>query len=183
MPNHVKTVIKFRHLKKKDMEFIANTIARPLTEKDKMYLSTEDSYHIDFNKIIPQPKTEESCSEQYLDPSVSHAMVLEDRPWFNWYKWNCEHWGVKWNAYDGYSTSTKSTLTFVFSTAWSLAEPIVNKLTGLGYDFEVKFADECLGSNCGWITYDAKTNTITEAYEHEASVNPYLWAKRLWDNY
>ena len=36
MPNHVKTVIKFRNLKKKeDFDFIINAIARPLTERDR----------------------------------------------------------------------------------------------------------------------------------------------------
>lgn len=183
MPNHVKTVIKFKNLKERDIEFITNTIARPLTPKDKMFLEGTDSYHIDFNKIIPQPRCEEDCPEQYIDPSVSHAMELEDRPWFNWYKWNCANWGVKWNAYDGYSTHTTNSITFVFNTAWSLADPIVNKLTGLGYDFEVRFADECLGSNCGKITFNASTGEQKLLMEDEVAKDSRAWASRIWDRY
>lgn len=184
MPNHVRTTIKFRNLKKKDdFEFILRMIARPLEPDDLLYRPDYEGYHIDFDKIIPQPRTKEECPERYLRTEFSGVEEEVDRPWFDWYKWNCDNWGTKWGAYDGCTEMGKSYILFCFSTAWSLAVPIVNKLTVLGYDFEVKFADEDLGANCGWITYDAKTNTMQRAYEYEAFVNPRKWAQKFWDRY
>ena len=48
MPNHVRNVLTFRKLKPKEIDFIIDTIAVP----------HEDTYIIDFDKIIPEPKTE-----------------------------------------------------------------------------------------------------------------------------
>jgi hypothetical protein len=49
----------------------------------------EDAF--DYNRLIPQP------SDLYREP-VS-AEDIEKNP-HNWYTWNNENWGVKWNASD-----------------------------------------------------------------------------------
>lgn len=70
MPNHVKTVIKFRNLKKKeDFDFIINAIARPLTERDCMFTPDHEDWMIDFNKIIPEPETIDECPAIHIRPS------------------------------------------------------------------------------------------------------------------
>lgn len=70
MANHVKTVIKFRNLKKKeDFDFIINAIARPLVKRDTMFTPDHDDWTIDFNKIIPEPETIEECPEKHIRPS------------------------------------------------------------------------------------------------------------------
>lgn len=76
----------------------------------------------------------------------------------------------------------KSYIKFVFSTAWSLAEPVIGKLALLGYDIEVLFADEDLGNNCGKLEYDAKSNEWTYTQDYELP-NAYKFAKSLWDRY
>lgn len=81
-----------------------------------------------------------------------------------WYDWNNENWGTKWNAYsqpkDGFDSDS---VEFTFETAWShplhLIEVLSKKLPNV--TFEVKFADEDTGSNCG--TYTIKDGLVTNA--------------------
>jgi hypothetical protein len=60
----------------------------------------------------------------------------------NWYDWNCDNWGTKWDACDTevVEGETKTTLTYTFDTAWSIPEPIframVVKFPTLDFDFE-----------------------------------------------
>ena len=72
-----------------------------------------------------------------------------------WYDWSNDHWGTKWNAYgqpeSGFSDEETR---FEFQTAWAhpfeLIAHISKKLPQVR--FEVRFADEDLGSNCGTYT-------------------------------
>lgn len=82
----------------------------------------------------------------------------------------------------GYTERGKSYIKFIFSTAWSLAEPVINKLALLGYDIEVLFADENWGNNCGKLEYDAKSNEWTYTQEHELT-DAHRFAKNLWEKY
>lgn len=184
MPNHVRTVIKFKNLKKKDdFDFILRMIARPLASGDDMFTPDHEDWVIDFNKIIPEPQTIEECPRDCIRTEMSHVEADEDRPWFDWYRWRINHWDTKWGAYDGYTKRGKSYLAFVFSTAWSISLPIINRLTVLGYDFEVLYADEDLGCNCGKITYKTGDSEITHLCEHEAFKDTRGFAERLWDKY
>ena len=87
MPNHIRNVLKFKHLKEKDIEFIIKTIATDIEDAD-IFKDGRKIYTIDFNKIIPEPKTEAECPDRYKMNKDSHAAELEDRPWFNWYDWH-----------------------------------------------------------------------------------------------
>ena len=53
--------------------------------------------------------------------------------------------------------------------------PIYEKLRDLGLDFEVKYADEDLGHNCGKFMY-INGETIEEDKEGN-----YYWARNLWN--
>lgn len=172
MPNHVKNVLKFKNLKVEDIDLILNTICT----KDE-----ENTYHIDFDKIIPEPKIESECPEDCLMPEHSCIAKYEDRPWFDWFTWRNKYWGTKWDAYESYSVISDDNLTLVFNTAWSAPIPIINELSLLGYDFELRYADEDLGNNCGII-------------EHEKGLFGYLtksdglkhyeqFAEQLWEEY
>ena len=143
MPNHVRTIVKINKLKKDDIDIILNLIATKLEDPDYPD-EVKDDYVIDFNKIIPEPTTIEECPEECRVKSAKEAHISEDeaRPWFNWYEWRCTYWGTKWGAYDGYTIIGKSFIQFVFSTAWSLAYPVIQKLALMGYNIEVKYADE-----------------------------------------
>lgn len=180
MPNHVKTVVKFKHLKPDDIAIILNTIATDKKKYDED-LETDNTYQIDFNKIIPEPETEDECPEEYKVNKDSHVRPSDEKPWFNWYKWHIENWGTKWDAYDCYTLIGKSWITFVFSTAWSPALPIFDKLALLGYDIDIKYADEDYGSNCGtayWTSEQGWTH-----YDESELKDPVRFARNLWNKY
>lgn len=71
---------------------------------------------------------------------------------YDWYNWNCENWGTKWNAYNTAITENSPFLTEIeFDTAWSTPDPIIKALS-VKYPncvFEVIYADEDWGSNSG----------------------------------
>jgi hypothetical protein len=79
------------------------------------YVKSDDSV-FDFNKIIPAPEGCENDSD------------------FDWYSWNCENWGTKWNA----GCSSKSDDVFEFQTAWSPPEPIFDALSEKFPNIEIK---------------------------------------------
>lgn len=184
MPNHVRTVIRFKNLKEKDdFECLTRMLARPLAKKDDMFTPDHEDWIMDFNKIIPEPETIDECPEKFRRTEKKDTIeTLEDRPWFNWYAWRLTYWGTKWGAYDGYCIQGATTFTFVFSTAWSVATPIINKLPLLGFNFEVLYADEDLGVNCGKLWYNAKAKEWTRIDE-EAMGNARDFARRIWDKY
>lgn len=174
MPNHVRTVVKFKNLKgKKDIDYILEKISSKTNYGEQM---------IDFDKIIPAPKTKDKCPKEFIATEKSSIEILGEKPWFNWYDWNCKFWGTKWNAYDGYSFIDNNSLLFAFSTAWSPAIPIFKKLTKLGYDLEIMYADEDIGCNCGRIVYTNENEEWTEQTEDELEDSE-KFALSLWNRY
>lgn len=170
MPNHVIHKLKFKGLKPEDKEFIINTIT---TEVE------DNPFAIDFDKIIPEPRTIDECEEDCRVNKDSHIESDDDRPWFDWYHWRVRHWGTKWGAYECITTVGKTQIIFEFQTAWSPPIPILQKLTLLGYDFECRYADEDLGNNCGIINYNHHEKELSEQTEY-AIPNSRAWARRLW---
>lgn len=175
MPNHVKNVLKFKHLTPDDVHFLLETIA---TESED---DVPITYRLDFNKIIPEPQHEDECQDEFKVNKDSHIVAYEDRPWFDWYKWHMFYWDTKWNAYDCYSIVGKSCVTFVFSTAWSIAYPVMEKLSVLGYEYELRYADEDYGSNCGILTWSSEQGF--NHFDESKLKDPSRWAKDLWDKY
>lgn len=171
IPNHVRTVVKFHKLKKEDIDIILNLIACP----------PDEEYAIDFNKIIPEPMTREECPEDCIDTPDSHIESDSERPWFNWYNWHVKYWGTKWGAYDCHTKIGKSYIQFVFSTAWNLAYPVMEKLALMGYNIEIKYADEDLGSNCGKLTYSSEQGWTH--WDESGLKDSYKFASELWKKY
>jgi hypothetical protein len=86
----------------------------------------------------------------------------------NWYDWSIKHWGTKWNASNTYydeatGTDDESIFNFSFDTAWACPIPIYEALKDLypSLTFEVEYADEDIGSNCGTILI--QNNEIMES--------------------
>jgi len=179
MPNHVRNVLKFKNLKTKDRDYILNNFTTEM-EDDIFPLNKI----FDFDKIIPEPRLESECPDDCKVNKDSHIMEDAKRPWFDWYAWRNKYWNTKWGAYDGYVKVGTSTITFVFSTAWSAPYPIYEKLAkDFKYDFEVKYADEDWGSNCGWIKFKSEHGFpagYEDNYENSAFKNPYRWAREFW---
>jgi hypothetical protein len=77
------------------------------------------------------------------------VQCLNETGFIDWYTWNIHHWGTKWNAFDGevfylITHDGHSIMEFTFDTAWSVPEPIWNKLPGLFPDvvFKTIFFEE-----------------------------------------
>lgn len=174
MPNHVKNVLKFKKLHPDDIPLIVNMIAKESEDEPK-------TYWIDFRKIIPEPEHESECPDEFKVNKDSHISPLPEKPWFDWYRWRLHYWNTKWNAYDCYSVIGKSYVTFVYSTAWSIPMPIIEQLRLMGYEFELKYADEDLGANCGCITYSSEQGFHQE--DKSGYVSSRKWAQDLWRKY
>jgi hypothetical protein len=179
MPNHVRNVLKFSNLKSEDRRFILDTITTAEEKEDGLH------HYLDFDKIIPEPRTEDECPDDCKVSEHSHIMEDETKPWFDWYAWHLKYWGTKWNAYDSYIAATPGTITFVFSTAWSTPEPVISKLKLLGFNFELKYADEDIGSNCGKMIYNPDKTGFKDIVHITASdiADPEQFARRLWAKY
>lgn len=167
MPNHILTELKIKTKNKSEQDYLINILTK------------DDHETIDFNKIIPEPTSIEECPEKYRVTEHSLISIEKDRPWFNWYTWHNKYWGTKWDAYDGTVYCLSDGVLFTFSTAWSPAMPIFEKLTLLGLDFEIKYADEDIGSNCGHIEYYAESNLWCDEDAYELD-DPEAFAKELW---
>ena len=146
MPNHVRNVIKISKIKPEEIEMILDMIATPMCAPAPVMEDAD--YMIDFDKIIPEPRDESECPDEYKVNKSSSIELLKDKPWFNWYKWHIDHWGTKWGAYNGYTKIGKTCIMLVFSTAWTPPMPIIYKLSVLGYDITARYADEDYGVNC-----------------------------------
>ncbi len=88
-----------------------------------------------------------------------------------WYDWRCENWGTKWEVgdVDIYEDSIE------FQTAWGVAEPVVRRWSEMfpNTEFDVRYADEDIGHNCGTFTYS--NGELTNYAEGSAD-----FAKELW---
>jgi hypothetical protein len=69
----------------------------------------------------------------------------------NWYDWNCNNWGTKWDCSDSHYTEEDKILQF--QTAWACPDKIIAEMKLMFPDlkFNGNYADEDLGSNVGYI--------------------------------
>jgi hypothetical protein len=176
MPNHVRNVLKIKKLDKKTMIEILNKYTSPDGSKSIFPLNCV----IDFDKIIPEPRTKGECPKDCIATEDSHIESEHGREWFDWYTWHNKYWGTKWGAYDTYTIIGASYITFVFSTAWNTPEPVINKLAEeVGHEMELRFADEAYGSNCACLIY----NPSEHGWTQKELKNPAQFAVNLWNKY
>jgi hypothetical protein len=105
-----------------------------------------DTEHISFEKILPRPKD------------------IGD----NWYDWSVENWGTKWDVSETHEDENGY---ICFDTAWSTPVELIcflsEKYTNLS--FEVKFADEDIGNNCGTYTFNNGIEIDYKSYDTEGA--------------
>ena len=97
--------------------------------------------------IVPQPKSRDECPMEYIvnseveaerlreDPPLSYP---DDKVWFDWYNWNMDNWGCKWEA-SGFNPIDKKmiglenicSVNIVFTTAWRPPLKAINVLFDL----------------------------------------------------
>lgn len=114
MPNWMRTALEVSGNQKLREKFF-NAIGQGL----------ESEQPIDFEKIIPPP-------DNLFRGNIGNdeEKYCKDNNLPNWYDWNRENWGTKWNAAYGEIRPSKqgdSTVLF-FETAWSLPLPILEKI-------------------------------------------------------
>jgi DNA replication initiation complex subunit (GINS family) len=68
MPNHIINRLKFVDISKEEKDFILKTITT---------INDEDIPVIDFDKIIPEPRTKDECPEDCLTTPDSHVEESE----------------------------------------------------------------------------------------------------------
>jgi hypothetical protein len=100
-----------------------------------------------------KPWGDSKTFNEWADIGDKYLSNLEKYGATTWYEWSWKNWGTKWNACDVYWVEDDYV---EFNTAWNAPEPIYHKLAELFPDikFDVEFADEDIGSNCGTVTYD-----------------------------
>ena len=100
-----------------------------------------DGEHISFEKIHPRPKD------------------IGD----GWYDWCVENWGTKWDVSETFEDENGY---ICFDTAWSTPIELICKLSERYTDltFEISFADEDLGSNCGLYLFKNGTEIDFTSY-------------------
>lgn len=113
MPNHVTNRIR-----------ISAQMGLEEFKKKIGTLSDEEHLPIDFRKIVPPP---DNMFTGNLSTADREQCAIEGRP--NWFDWQCDNWGTKWNAYSAHIESEWDggdccEMEIHFDTAWATPTPI-----------------------------------------------------------
>lgn len=137
MPNHVYNTISVSGKPEDVKQFFAiakstHTITYTdwsIPSTEKVLVSEEESRDFSFRAFIKPPE------EEYSDYFTPAGGLVQ-----NWYHWNVDNWGTKWDAYE-----VEITDDFVsFTTAWNppmpVFEAIIKQFPEL--DFEFRYEEE-----------------------------------------
>ena len=159
MPNYVNNIVSAPQrvldaLKKKDADntvdsdgavdnsdMTANFSKAPRDDADEL---------VDFNSVLPMP------ADIFRGPlGAAEEAKYGDR---NWYDWSLANWGTKWNAIDPVEYGDGVS----FQTAWSHPSPVIEELSTMFPDDEIRvaYADEDIGYNLG--VYSIKNGEVTD---------------------
>ena len=133
--------------------------------------------HLDYHKADDIP-AEEAVKEavrlgwQYLH----NKLVYGSETWYSWY---IGHWGTKWIAD---VVMMKNELGWSFDTAWSAPNELINVLSVIFPEviFELLYADEDLGYNCGVIMFRDGRSERMEFPAGNGDEESVEFAKQLW---
>ena len=107
---------------------------------------------MDFEKVIPSPA---NMFKGNLGEPERERCIKEGIP--NWYDWQSEHWGTKWNAHSEETVELEmlgyiglKQATYIFDTAWDTPRPVITKLWEDWPDLEFEGGEihECY-AGCG----------------------------------
>jgi len=107
----------------------------------------------DFARLIPPP------IHMYRGDLTSSGTRSDERDFpCNWYNWNTENWGTKWNAYDVSHSVEGDKAVICFDTAWATPRPVIVAFANsLLIDFELRYYDE------GGMFWGSETWTVSKA--------------------
>ena len=142
---------------------------------------------VDFEKITPMPEEihNTDCPVRYSEltdeEKERYAEIKKKYGVDNWYDWACDHWGTKWNVVPQETLVNSDYQTLDFNTAWATPFEFFLSLS-LKFpklEFEVKFADEDIGYNCGIVIY--KNGSYEETYvPEEGTREAKKFANEVW---
>lgn len=124
MPNWVDNSVSI-HGTKEEIAKIKAQLSQPIKVGGEGELvETEFS----FLNIIAPPK--DKLHIYYGEASAS-TLASEEKSTYNWYNWNIENWGTKWDVGADLSDfgETDTSLHYVFQTAWAPPIPALQKLS------------------------------------------------------
>lgn len=134
-------------------------------DKDSVDLFAQRHFRLSDGELEPHKEFDFRTIKPMPDRIFQGNLGEEERKKYgedNWYDWSINNWGTKWNAcdthVDGITQFSDSTaeMQFFFNTAWSCPEEIYTELGKLypHLKFDIEFADEDIGRNCGIVTID-----------------------------
>ena len=97
----------------------------------------EEAEKFSFDKFVPQPERPEDCDPRYVikhkkdaEKRALHWDPREPRKWFDWYEWNINNWGTKWDAFEANFSyrDGDSEIWIWHTTAWSPGVPVYKKV-------------------------------------------------------
>lgn len=100
-----------------------------------------------------------------------------------WYAWSIEHWGTKWIADASVMKDLeKNKSGWCFTTAWSAPCELINVLSVIFPEviFELRYADEDLGYNCGVMMFRDGRSERMEFPTGNGDEESVEFAKQLW---
>jgi len=84
-----------------------------------------EGMEFDFNHFIPQP---DNLFRENLSTDKEKELTAQGIP--NWYRWNNDNWGTKWNANcdDVVDDINGGMYTYYISTAWADPRPVLHRM-------------------------------------------------------
>lgn len=168
MPNHVTNRLWIiAPTKKREEEILTFLKGKENLEKDDEVEINEEVF-IDFSAITPKPAWVFNG-----DVGPTERQIWGKN---NWYDWQSENWGTKWNAYSQYyaddTVGSEEIPMIEFQTAWSAPMAVIQKLPFIFPDcaFMHIWSDEDYGNNVGYAIYEInRDNAILEFHDDSAT--------------
>ncbi len=114
MPNHISNALYFRY--DPDNGAQREHAAEDYQKLQEMVKTKKSRF--DFNAIIPTP-------EYVYQGDLPSDWKPSGKYTVDWYTWNTEHWGTKWNAYSVHVGPEE----ICFYTAWDCPRPVIEAIS------------------------------------------------------
>lgn len=116
-----------------------------------------------FWNFIAPPKEAVDSGEYFGTHGWSEGKALGDTP-NNWYNFQCDKWGTKWDACDVYAETTylkdgTAEISLSYNTAWSIPEPVMRAMVEQHPELTFSFSCE---EEQGWgAEYSGEDGVLT----------------------
>lgn len=142
-------------------------------DQDEFKRFTDQLQHLDFYQEVP-------------DLSFDRIRPLPDAEKENWYDWQVENWGTKWDVHpDHFKYGSEGYLYYSFETAWAPPDKIIDyiarKYTNL--NINLKYYEPSM-SFAGEIDYQGGEQTFQNEYAYGHETDEYLdFVEHNFDDY